>query len=47
TGFTNLGGHVITATVLHVKYPLSSYQVEEILGLFRLDVSARTLGRCL
>ncbi|KXB09076.1 hypothetical protein AKJ46_00965 [candidate division MSBL1 archaeon SCGC-AAA833K04] len=30
---------VITATVMYVKYPLSSYQASEILGFFGMDIS--------
>lgn len=36
---------VLTATVLYVNYPLSSYQVEEILGLFGIRASARQIER--
>jgi len=36
---------VLTATVLYVNYPLSSYQVEEIIGLFGIEASARQIER--
>ncbi|GEM_PF-5853838 len=36
---------VLTATVLYVDYPLSSYDVEEILGQFGVEASARQLER--
>jgi len=35
----------LMATVLYVNYPLSSYQVEEILGLFGIEASARQIER--
>jgi len=36
---------VLTATVLCVNYPLSSYQVEEVLNLLGIKVSARQIER--
>lgn len=36
---------VLMATVLYINYPLSSYQVEEILGLFGIEASARQIER--
>lgn len=35
----------MVATVLYVKYPLSSYDVADIAGLFGIDVSARQIER--
>ena len=35
----------MTATVLYVNYPLSSYQVSEILGLFGIEASARQIQK--
>ena len=36
---------LLVATVLYANYPLSSYDVEEIVGLFGIDVSARQIER--
>jgi len=36
---------VLTATLLYVKYPLSTYQVAELLELFGVRVSASSVGR--
>jgi len=36
---------ILTATVLYMKYPLSSYQVKEILGMFGVKASARQIER--
>ncbi|MEW6221735.1 MAG: DDE-type integrase/transposase/recombinase [Candidatus Hadarchaeota archaeon] len=36
---------LLVATVLYTNYPLSSYQVKEIVGLFGIDVSARQIER--
>lgn len=36
---------VLTATLLYVKYPLSTYQVADLLELFGVKVSASSVGR--
>lgn len=36
-------GEVLTATILYVRYPLSSYQVEGILELFGIEASASAI----
>ena len=36
---------VLTAALLYVKYPLSTYQVANLLRLFRVRVSASSVGR--
>ncbi len=36
---------VLTATLLYTKYPLSTYQVAELLELFGVKVSASSVGR--
>jgi transposase-like protein len=36
---------VLTASLLYIKYPLSTYQVADLLELFRINVSASSIGR--
>jgi len=36
---------VLTATLLYVKYPLSTYQVADLLEFFGVEVSASSVGR--
>jgi len=36
---------VLTATLLYTKYPLSTYQVADLLELFGVKVSASSVGR--
>lgn len=36
---------VLTATLMYVKYPLSTYQVADLLELFGVEVSASSVGR--
>jgi len=36
---------VLTAALLYVKYPLSTYQVSDMLGLFGIRVSPSSVGR--
>ncbi len=35
---------VLTATLMYVKYPLSTYQVADLLELFGVKVSASSVG---
>ena len=37
--------NVLTATLMYVKYPLSTYQVADLLELFGVKVSASSVGR--
>jgi len=39
------GKEVLVAALLYTKYPLSTYQVVELLELFGIKVSASSVGR--